>query len=180
MHINEVKGLGITPLLPRKKDFARVPPAYLVCIDDNCSGNAIMNKSTFESLSGSQVHVVCGSFGVVKDNGDIWWEWGTGRENSPEQEFLVSSCDSTKQNCHFWLENDNGDVFDIVPTYITNIVVPVHTARVDLSQLVCQAVVTGQSKATLRGYGLVYVPAEKSVQHNILKHRVSRLRFVPL
>jgi hypothetical protein len=85
-----------------------------------------------------------------------------------------------QQDCHFWLEDDAGRVYDIVPKYITNIVAPVHGALLDTSHLLCGAVVNGLDKARLRTMGFVYLPAADDVQKEILEHRLNRLRFVRL
>jgi len=189
MYIHTPKGMGnATPLPPRVRDAVKKTTqdkdlrlVRLVDVANNCSGNAIMNKASFEHIAQKSLRLVCGSFGVVKDGGSVWWEWGTGSTTSDHaQDFLVAKNDPSKQDCHFWLEDEDDNVFDIVPQYISNVVIPFHKAKVHLTKLACEAVISGVNKVTLRRWGLVYLPASASIQEEIIAHRKSRMRVVLL
>jgi hypothetical protein len=181
IHVFGPKGMGGASMLKPKKLLPS--DVYLVCIENNCSGNCVMNRESFQKLACTSLRVVCGSFGVViRRGGDerVWWEWGGPEGSRGAKDFITSAIREDQQDCHFWLEDDAGRVYDIVPKYITNIVAPVHGALLDTSHLLCGAVVNGLDKARLRTMGFVYLPAADDVQKEILEHRLNRLRFVRL
>jgi hypothetical protein len=184
VYIHTPRGLGeATPFPPRKRDVSEKHTVVvrLVCIENNCSGNCMMNKQAFETINGRQLHMVCGAFGVVKDSKDtqtVWYEWGANLAEGRTDDFIRSSTQRTSIDSHFWLEDDHGRVYDVLPKYITDVVVPIHQARVDVSELLCNCVIDGIDKEKLRSYGLVYLPVDKALQEDIIRCRMSRMRLV--
>jgi len=138
---------------------------YLQCIDRNCSGNVFANKEGMERAFGLPLKIVCGSFGIVTASGKIWWEWG-GETSNTVRDFARSR---GGDDCHFWLQSDDGKVYDIIQAYVTNLVVPVHAKHLDLSRFGSGCVVDGWSPTELQSIGLVYRPADQDAQKIIVE-----------
>ena len=174
LHVDAPSGLGGSSLLPRKNSLSK-NAVRLVSIENNCSGNVFMNKKAFERLAGKPLRVACGSFGVIKDRGEIWWEWGTGQEDSPVDEFLHCKVQPGKQNAHFWLEDPvSGCVYDVLPKYVLDVVLPFHNVHADLDGMIC-GVVISETRESLMKRGFVYLPLDERKQREIIDHRMSRM-----
>ena len=177
LYVDAPSGLGGSSLLPRKKALNE-NAIRLISIENNCTGNAFMNQKAFQRLAGKPLRVVCGSFGVIKDGGKIWWEWGTGQD-SPIDEFLHCKVEPGKQNAHFWLEDPvSGCVYDVLPKYVLDVVLPIHKVQADLEGLICGVVISGETMESLMKRGLVYLPLNERKQKEIIEHRMSRMRLV--
>jgi hypothetical protein len=144
-------------------------------IDRNCGGNVKMNKDSFEKVCGKRMHTVCGSFGIRDPKTkDVWWEWGTGDIDSSAKDLLFCKFTGMK-NCHFWLEDDDGNVYDIIQPYITNTVAPIHHIPLCLDSYVCRCIIMGKSKEELEQRGILYLPARPKVQKRVIRHTEERL-----
>lgn len=150
-----------------------------VQMENNCGGNVISNYHEFLTLSGQkELSVVCGSLGVGDSGDSVWWEWG-----GPDPEALTIEtmlrCPVTKKgkNCHMWLEDEEGRVYDIVPNYIVTVVCQVHRKQLHLDDLIERCLIVGRTKSDLQGMGLWYHTAAPELGEQVVEHTLSRLQF---
>ena len=138
----------------------------LQAVDCNCSGNVFANLSALQDLFGVELHVECGSFGLVKSDGTTWVEWGV---NARTTEQYLRNNVAPGKNCHFWLQDAEGRVFDVLQRYVIDVVAPAHGVCLDLSRFCGQQIVDGWTRDALRDEAnLVYEPASPDVQASII------------
>lgn len=169
---SQPRGLAdASPLMPRTLRDAIV----FRFVENNCGGNVFHNKASFQECSGvNDLKVTVGGYGLCRGSPGIWFEWGG--YGLKAEDLLV--CPYTgKKNCHFWLEDDYGNVYDYYPSYIRDVVTKVHKKTVDTSEFVCDALILGMSKEALERAGLVYVPAPKDEQKKVVRHTLQRMKY---
>ena len=138
----------------------------LQAVDCNCSGNVFANLPALRDLFGVELHVECGSFGLVKPDGSTWVEWGV---NAHTTEQYLRNDVAPGKNCHFWLRDAEGRVFDVLQRYVIDVVAPAHGVRLDLSRFCGEQIVNGWSRDALRDEAnMVYEPASPGVQASII------------
>lgn len=135
----------------------------------NCFGNCSMNKEPFERLTGASLRVVAGSLGLCSSE-PVWYEWG-GMFDKPHSrviEFL--ECPITGDpDVHFWLEDETGNVYDVVDRYLRRVVAPAQNRTISTEAFAHGCVILGMSKDELKKAGLLYLPADPLVQQVLSK-----------
>lgn len=98
---------------------------------------------------------MAGSLGLGFEHEEPWFEYG-GRDYEHAWQFLSSQftiLPSGRFDCHVWVEDDCGRVYDIVTPHMLN-VASLWGKRVDAAE---GAVITGISKGKLAARGLHYL-----------------------
>jgi len=160
-----------TPLSPKSLDN----PIVFRFIENNCGGNVLMNREAFEELVGKKLSIVVGAYGLCKGkSGGIWYEWGSPGLSANQ----MIECPLTGgKNCHLWLEDEDGHVYDYVPLYITRTVAPIHSKTIETRDFLADILIVGQSKDRLEIAGIHYVPADQEVQEKVLEHTLQRIEL---
>ena len=168
-------GLGkASPLMPR----ALRDPIVFKFLENNCGGNVFNNKVSFrECCGGRDLKVVVGGYGLCKGSPGTWFEWG-GYDLTAEE---MLRCPLTgKKNCHLWLEDDEGKVYDYLPPYIQNMVAKMFRKTIDTSNFFCGTLILGMTKDELKNAGIEYVPARPDEQKKVVRHTLQRMTLKQL
>jgi hypothetical protein len=146
-------------------------------VERNCFFNALQNLDAMEKLSGEQLCIVAGSLGLCAPL-PCWFEWG-GTGSTPHATVAqFAKCPVTGlPDVHFWLESQNGKVFDVLDMYLTEKVAPFHHKTVDTGGLMHGVLVQGTS-AELEERGLRYIPATPLVQTCLINLRLRRNNLI--
>lgn len=176
MALKPPSGLGGNAMLKPRGDMKSLKKIIeFQCIARNCGGNVKMNMEKFEELCKKPLHIVCGSFGLRNPKTkSVWWEWGSGDYESSAQDLLFCKFTGMK-NCHFWLEDVDGHVYDVIDPYIPKTVAPIHKIPLDLGKFICECIVMGLGKDELERCGMVYLPARPDVQERVIQYTETRL-----
>lgn len=135
-------------------------PLIFKCIERNCFGNCLMNLKNMNALAGKSLKIVAGSLGLC-DPPPVWFEFGgTGSETHT---VVHQFTNPTTTDVHFWLEDEDGNVWDVVDEYLHATVAPFHRKRIDTSEFLEGSLINGISKERLKERGLAYIAADPSV-----------------
>jgi hypothetical protein len=135
-----------------------------------------MNREAFQTFSRDRLHVTVGAYGLCKGgNGKTWFEWGHPDQLSAKE--MIRCPYAGGKNCHVWLEDAHGNVFDVLPLYIRDTVAALHRKTIDTSRFFCDALILGVSKMDLEEAGLVYIPAPREEQKKVVRHTIENMRF---
>lgn len=158
------------PLTPKSLEN----PLVFEFIDNNCGGNVIMNRRAFEELVGKSLSIVVGAYGLCKGGSTDWYEWGSPGLSAAE----MITCPLTGgKNCHLWLEDGEGNVYDYVSDYISKVVAPIHKKTIETSEFLANILIVGQPKRVLKVAGLKYIPAPVEEQEKVLEHTLKNLQI---
>jgi hypothetical protein len=173
-----VIGLGnASPITPKSLNN----PIIFTFVENNCGANVFMNKEQFEVFSEESLEVVVGALGLCKGDGPAWFEWGHGPNvHDLTAESMITCPITGDKNCHFWLEDSQGRVFDVIQPYIQNIVAKFHKKTIETDALFCNTLILAKNKGELEDAGLLYIPAKVEEQKKVVKHTLERIKIVPL
>lgn len=144
-------GLGLT-----ETDITNA--VHLTYLENNCFGNIVTNKKSFESLAGKKLSAACGAVGLCSPT-PTWWEWGgtlMGSDAVLTAKNLLTCPLTGKKNCHFWLEDADGLVYDVVPLYLMQFVARVQKKTICTDEMYCECIINGVRKSRLKECGLWY------------------------
>lgn len=169
------------PLEVRKSVGPMHATRELRYIERNCFSNVTMNLYVLEEIAGATLQVMCGSLGV-NDPAPAWYEWGGTMSSDAPCSTVIEFVErqSGKINAHFWLEDDNENVWDVLDVYLLDVVVPFHRKRIDTSAFVHGHLIPGMSRTELKKRGLEYVPASSLVQEVLCRRQAARVQLQPL
>jgi hypothetical protein len=135
-------------------------------VDRNCSGNAYANKGPLQHAFETELHLACGGFGMIREDGTVWDEWGVDAQTVDEYK---NNNFPRGKSCHFWLEDGEGRVFDVLQSYCIDVVAPAQGVKLDTSHFLMDCIVNGFTQDELRRAKLVYRPAAPDVQRKIIE-----------
>jgi hypothetical protein len=155
-------------------------PNLLLYVERNCYSNCLMNWKRMEVVAGTPLKMVSGSLGL-NNPPPVWFEWGgaAGKAYSTVKQF--SSCPVTGlPDIHFWFQDADGKVWDVVDPYIMHTVAPVHKKTVMVDALLDGCFIAGKTCEELKSLGLLYIPADPLVQDVMAQKHSKNITFVPL
>jgi hypothetical protein len=142
----------------------------LIAINNGCFKQAWFNRDHF--YAGLNLRPVMGSLGIGQ--GDPFYEYG-GLAYRSLADFIENGKDGS-WDVHMWLEDEEGNVFDIVTPLMED------AARINkkqLSQLSSLSRVEGLTKAWLRDRGLHYVAVPDRRVHDALV-KLAMMKYGPV
>lgn len=168
----EVQDLRVFQSQTKKKS-----PIVFTIVENNCAGNVLMNRDEYQYFSDERLKVVVGALGLCSGNGPPWFEWGgpDGRNLTADRMLSTQIPGVTGKNCHFWLEDSQGHVFDCLPLYISETVARIHQKTINTESMLCDALIVSQSKTSLERAGLKYIPADIDEQATVIRHTMDRI-----
>lgn len=184
--------MSTTPILIEfyKRDktcFKRVGNAdddlaiYFRHVERNCFSNCIMNLQSFEKLAGCTLELIAGSCGLCTPD-PVWYEWGGlgSTRHVTVADFVKKNVVPGMTEMHFWFEDADGRVWDILDPYLVTVVVPAHRKRIATSAFWHGWLIPGVDRNTLREGGLLYEPADALVQDVLVKRAGQKIVLVEL
>jgi hypothetical protein len=153
---------------------------HLLYLERNCFSNCVKNMMVLETLAGCELELMAGSFGLCMPS-PIWYEWGGSEEKLFHTVKEFRACEVTGlPSVHFWLESEDGKIWDVLDPYILEIVAPTHRKTIDTRDFVHGCLIAGKTREELVSRGLQYVPAPPLVQEILVKIHASSIRFQTL
>ena len=143
-------------------------------VERNCFFNALLNLPAMEILAGKDLQLTAGSLGLCSP-GPAWFEWGGTKDVPHTTVSQFSKCPVTSlPDVHFWVEDGDGLVYDVLDPYLTAVVAPYHKKQIETEGLVHGVAILGKSKLELESFGLKYLAAEPLVQVILTKQRIKK------
>ena len=144
-----------------KKDAA----ISFLSIERNCYGNCVMNYKEMMDLARKPLKIVAGSLGLCNPE-PVWFEFG-GHKSEPHTK-VHQFTNKSENDVHFWLEDEDGNVWDVMDLYMLDVVAPFRKKKITTTDFLEGVVINGISKETLKECGLAYIAADEHVSE-ILK-----------
>ena len=147
-----------------------VQGTFMISVERNCFGNCVTNQGYLETMAGVPLHLVAGSLGLCNP-APTWYEWGGMGETVYTTAAQFAACPLTGlPSVHFWLETEDGEVWDVLDRYLIRVVAKTWSKKIDTSDFALKRIVTGKSREVLKARGLEYVPAAPRIQKTLINN----------